>query len=83
MRLRLCLRFRRSLRPPLAVSALLVVAAVRCATAPGPPRDSFPLDPREGLAGPFDESVAEGWRALLAGDTSGAERELHRAESSR
>ncbi len=81
-------RLRLRLLPPLARFALLVVlvvqvAAVRCATAPGPPRDSFPLDPREGLAGPFDESVAEGWRALLAGDTSGAEREFHRAESSR
>ena len=79
------LRLRPCLPQPLARCALLVllVAAVRCATAPGPPRDSFPLDPREGLAGPFDESVAEGWRALLAGDTSGAESDFRRAESSR
>jgi tetratricopeptide (TPR) repeat protein len=62
--------------------AALVVVAVRCASAPPPsaPRDHFPLDPREDLAGPFDEAVGRGWRALAAGDTAGAQKEFARAE---
>jgi tetratricopeptide (TPR) repeat protein len=63
----------------------MVVAAVAagCASAPSPsvPRDRFPLDPREGLTGPFDSSVEKGWQALLSRDTARAEREFGRAES--
>lgn len=44
-------------------------------------RDSFPLDPREELAGPFPAEIASGWRALLAGDTAEAEEEFERARS--
>jgi tetratricopeptide (TPR) repeat protein len=71
-------------RGRLSQRAFLVVlgAAVlsRCASAPQPaPRDGFPLDPREGLAGPFDAAVARGWQALLAGDPALAEREFRRA----
>ncbi len=45
------------------------------------PRDHFPLDPREGLTGPFDPSIEEGWRALLAGDAARAGKEFARASS--
>lgn len=44
-------------------------------------RDSFPLDPREELAGPFPAEIASGWRALLAGDPAKAEEEFERARS--
>ena len=54
-----------------------------CATAPsGPPRDSFPLDPRSGLTGSIEDPVDRGWKALLAGDTAGAERDFGRASAS-
>ena len=63
----------------------LVVVALAAACASGPvapvPRDRFPLDPREGLAGPFDSSIENGWQALLARDTARAEKEFARAES--
>ena len=54
-----------------------------CASAPPAPaaRDRFPLDPREGLAGPFDASVEKGWRALASGDARRAGREFERAAS--
>jgi tetratricopeptide (TPR) repeat protein len=62
-----------------------IVAAVAAACASGPstsvPRDRFPLDPREGLAGPFDPTVEKGWQALLSRDTARAEKEFARAES--
>jgi tetratricopeptide (TPR) repeat protein len=65
--------------------ACVVVAAAAAACASGPsasaPRDRFPLDPREGLTGPFDSSVGKGWEALLSRDTARAEREFARAES--
>jgi tetratricopeptide (TPR) repeat protein len=54
---------------------------VRCASAPAPalPRDRFPLDPREGIAGPFDPSVEVGWNALAAGNAARARTEFARA----
>ena len=65
-----------------AAAALGAAVAVRCASAPpGGPRDHFPLDPREGLPGPFDEAVDEGWKALLAGDAARAHADFARAES--
>ncbi len=75
---------RRRLRPEpfrraafLGGACLAALLAHACASsAPPPPRDAFPLDPREGLAGPFDESVEAGWKALLAGDTAAASREF-------
>jgi tetratricopeptide (TPR) repeat protein len=58
------------------------VFAARCAsTPPAGPRDYFPLDPREGLRGPFDEAVDEGWKALLAGDATRARADFARAGS--
>ncbi len=55
--------------------------AVSCATPPRAPvpRDRFPLDPREGLAGPFDPAIEAGWEALLGGDPAAARREFARA----
>jgi tetratricopeptide (TPR) repeat protein len=54
----------------------------RCASAPASgPRDHFPLDPREGLEGPFEDTVGEGWQALLAGDPARASRDFERAGS--
>ncbi len=59
------------------VAALFALATARCASAPPSViRDGFPLDPREGLQGPFDESVERGWRAVAAGDGARAEREF-------
>jgi hypothetical protein len=54
-----------------------------CASAPPPgaPADRFPLDPREGLTGPFDASVEKGWHALAAGDPASARREFEAAAS--
>jgi tetratricopeptide (TPR) repeat protein len=70
-------------------SSILVVltaaaagALLRCATVSTPPRDCFPLDPRDGLRGPFDDAIARGWQALLGGDAARAESEFRRASSS-
>jgi tetratricopeptide (TPR) repeat protein len=73
----------RSVCPVLAGAILLAVSLGGCASAPPAPaaRDGFPLDPREGLAGPFDEWVEKGWRALASGDARRAGREFERAES--
>lgn len=61
----------------LGPALLALVWVVRCASGPPPvARDHFPLDPREGLDGPFDSSVGEGWKALLAGDLPRATREF-------
>ncbi len=69
-------------RTALAGAALVALLAHGCASAPAPaPRDHFPLDPREGLAGPFDSAVEEGWRALVAGDAARAGRQFRRASS--
>jgi hypothetical protein len=65
-----------------AAAAVAAVVAARCATAPpAGPRDHFPLDPREGLSGPFDDAVADGWKALLAGDAARASDDFARAGS--
>ncbi len=64
---------------PALLAALGAASATRCASAPSPaPRDSFPLDPREGLPGPFDASVGRGWQALLSGNAALAGREFLR-----
>ena len=63
-----------------AGAGLLALVAWGCASTTPPPRDAFPLDPRDGLTGPFEESVDAGWRALLAGDTAAASREFARAK---
>src|SRR5262245_18627164 len=39
-------------------------------------RDHSPLDPREGLLGPFPASVENGWRALASGDARRARAEF-------
>ncbi|MEP6993207.1 MAG: hypothetical protein ABI968_01705 [Acidobacteriota bacterium] len=59
----------------------VLLALSSCASAPHPPaaaRDRFPLDPREGLAGPFEESIELGWRALTAAQPERAGREFDR-----
>lgn len=70
--------------PPEAAAAVLMLALAlaRCASsAPASAaRDRFPLDPREGLAGPFHPALASGWRALEAGDAAGARREFEKAD---
>lgn len=66
----------------LCAVALAALVAHRCgSTAPAGPRDHFPLDPREGLPGPFEDTVGEGWRALLAGDASRAAKDFARSVS--
>jgi tetratricopeptide (TPR) repeat protein len=63
-------------------AALATLALSRCASAPPPgPRDHFPLDPREGLPGPFEDAVEQGWLALLSGDAAGATKDFARAGS--
>ena len=75
-------RKRRAPRIALAGAALAAFLARGCASAPpAAPRDHFPLDPREGLTGPFDAAVEEGWNALLAGDSARAGKEFARAGS--
>ena len=60
----------------LGLLAALVALTLRCASNPPPDvaRVAFPLDPRGDLAGPFDESVERGWRALSANDPRTAVR---------
>lgn len=64
-----------------ALALLLVLSFNGCASASDrvSRRDSFPLDPREELVGPFPEEIARGWEALLAGDSARAEEEFSRA----
>jgi len=68
---------------PFTLLSLFVLALLHsgCVSTSGRvgPRDSFPLDPREELVGPFPAEMASGWRALLAGDTAEAEEEFERA----
>ncbi|HXM78555.1 MAG TPA: hypothetical protein VOA00_04910 [Thermoanaerobaculia bacterium] len=74
-------------RPGRGAAFLLLAfaAAVAAGCATRPPgiqvRDSFPLDPREELSGPFPESVDRGWEALLRGDARAAAREFASARS--
>ena len=66
----------------LAVLALLASLFPGCASShPGSPapRDRFPLDPREGLPSPFDESIAQGWLAIQSGNAERARTEFDRA----
>jgi tetratricopeptide (TPR) repeat protein len=69
----------RTLRP----AVLLLLLSASCATTPlsAPPRDQFPLDPREGLAGQFPPEVGTGWEALLAGDAARARAEFLKAQA--
>jgi len=61
-------------------ASLGVLALGRCASSPPEgPRDHFPLDPRDGLTGPFDPSIGEGWGALLANDPARAREDFRRA----
>ena len=56
---------------PGRAAALVLLAAVgclRCASSPVAVRDAFPLDPREGLPGPYPGGVERGWQALVSGD---------------
>ena len=66
---------------PAALLTLLLLAA-SCATAPrvAASRDRFPLDPREGLTGPFPNSIESGWAALLAGHPARAREEFRKAQ---
>jgi tetratricopeptide (TPR) repeat protein len=68
----------------LAALLLLFHLLTSCATVPRqpPPRDRFPLDPREGLTGPFPSEVETGWQALLAGDAGKAREAFLRAQKS-
>ena len=69
--------------PASLLPALLALLIAGCASSHGrvSRREAFPLDPREGLSGPFPPSVARGWRALIAGDFEDAEEEFRRAQS--
>jgi tetratricopeptide (TPR) repeat protein len=59
---------------PLSLLVPILFALASCATTTRVTRrDQFPLDPREGLPGPFPERVATGWNRLISGDAAGAE----------
>ena len=63
---------------------LLLLAALfseGCASTRVVVRDAFPLDPREELPGPFPAGVQRGWKALSAGDASGAATEFAAART--
>lgn len=51
---------------------LLVLASCASTGRRVAQRDRFPLDPREGLTGPFSQGIEKGWEALLAGDAERA-----------
>ena len=63
-------------RRPRGHPALLLLAGAffvhGCATTSVTVRDSFPLDPREDLPGPFPPGVARGVKALFSGDATRA-----------
>ncbi|HEY2798574.1 MAG TPA: hypothetical protein VGK26_11850 [Thermoanaerobaculia bacterium] len=63
--------------------ATVLLLPTGCASAPpaGAVADRFPLDPREGLTGPFDVAVDKGWHALASGDPAGARRDFEAAAS--
>jgi tetratricopeptide (TPR) repeat protein len=65
----------------LAVLVVGAAFAASCATSPKatPPSDRFPLDPRDGLSGPFPPGVEAGWKALSAGDPRRARTEFESA----
>jgi tetratricopeptide (TPR) repeat protein len=66
---------------PLSLLLPILFALASCATtARVTRRDQFPLDPREGLPGPFPERVATGWSRLISGDAAGAEAAFRSAE---
>ncbi len=62
----------------IALLALCAALHLRCATAASAPpvssRETFPLDPREELSGPFSDELDRGWRALSSGDARAASR---------
>ncbi len=72
----------RASRLAVPLTVLLFLSA-SCATTsrPAAPRDAFPLDPREGLPGPFPSGVSSGWEALLAGQASRAREHFERARA--
>ena len=74
----------RLLRLAFLLSGSLVLAFCS-STAPIGSSDRFPLDPRDGLTGPFPSGVEKGWKALLEGDASRAQAafEAARAEKPR
>ncbi|MCA1582401.1 MAG: hypothetical protein LC796_13620, partial [Acidobacteria bacterium] len=59
-----------------ALLALMGTVSLHCASTPHQVhvRDTFPLDPREELSGPFAEGVERGWEALSSGDAPAASR---------
>jgi hypothetical protein len=54
---------------PKGLPGIFLLAALfahGCASTRVTVRDAFPLDPREGLPGPFPAGVERGWKALEA-----------------
>ena len=71
----------RAWRPAALLGLSLFSAA--CASTPGAttPADRFPLDPRQGLSGPFPSGVRSGWEALSAKDLRRAREQFEKAEA--
>ncbi|HYT31896.1 MAG TPA: hypothetical protein VEO37_04825 [Thermoanaerobaculia bacterium] len=69
-----------SVRFHLFLGLLLASLVASCTTVPIiTEQEVFPLDPREGLTGPFPSAVAKGWQDLLAGNAGRAESEFEAA----
>jgi tetratricopeptide (TPR) repeat protein len=62
-----------------AAAAMAMIWLAACASVPPRPADGFPLDPRDGLVGPFDAAVRRGWKELASGQAARAESEFRRA----
>ena len=67
---------------PAALLGLSFLCA-SCASTPGgpAPADQFPLDPRQGLSGPFPSGIRSGWEALSAKDLRRAREQFEKAEA--
>jgi len=63
-----------------AILLLFAAAACRTTSPAARSRDRFPLDPREGLTGPFPSDVNRGWEELVAGDAARSRALFLRAE---
>jgi tetratricopeptide (TPR) repeat protein len=66
---------------PAALLALLLLSSSCGSATRSAARDQFPLDPREGLAGPFPPGVRAGWEALSTGHLARAREQFQKAEA--
>jgi tetratricopeptide (TPR) repeat protein len=68
-------------RPAALLALLLLSSSCGSASRSAAPNDQFPLDPREGLVGPFPPGVRAGWEALFKGHLPRARQQFQTAEA--